>query len=326
MIQGMCVWVVVPAFQEGALVGGVLRTMPAFVDHVVVVDDASTDDTSAAARASGDPRVSVVRHGANRGVGAAIVTGYRAALRAGGALRDVVAVMAGDAQMHPDDLSAVAAPVARGEADYVKGTRFGHPALWREMGVSRYAGGKVLSWLTARATGLDITDSQCGYTAISRGALAALDLDGLWEGFGYPNDLLSQLAVRRRVVQEVAVRPVYAAERSKLRARHVPRIFALVGRAALRRAVSPIWGTDGQAASGGREPYPCRKAQLANDTDHGSSAAAGEADDARGDGDAAGQRLATRGPAQQAPGGVAAPGAPRPVRDEKLHVPAGARP
>ncbi len=325
MIEGVCVWVVVPAFQEGALVGGVLRTMPAFVDHVVVVDDASTDDTSAAARAAGDPRARVVRHGANRGVGAAIVTGYREALRAGGAERDVIAVMAGDAQMHPDDLFGVASPVARGQADYVKGTRFGHPALWREMGVSRYAGGKVLSWLTARATGLEITDSQCGYTAISRAALGALDLDGLWAGFGYPNDLLSQLAVRRRVVHEVPVRPVYAAERSKLRARHVPRIFALVGRAAVRRVVSPIWVTRGGAAPGDREPYPCRKAEIAN-TDHGHSAAASKAHDAGGVGHPAGQRLAPRGPAEPTPGGVAAPGASRSVGDEKLHVPAGARP
>ena len=82
--------------------------MPAFVDHVVVVDDASRDAHGArGARAPGDARVEVIRHEANRGVGAAIVTGYRRA-RALGA--DVAAVMAGDGQMHPDDLARVALP------------------------------------------------------------------------------------------------------------------------------------------------------------------------------------------------------------------------
>ena len=106
--------VVVPAFQEEARIGQVLRTLPAWVDHVVVVDDASRDGTSEAARAVGDPRVEVVVHEKNRGVGAAIVTGYRRALTLPGAA--VFAVMAGDGQMHPDDLAAVVGPVARGEA------------------------------------------------------------------------------------------------------------------------------------------------------------------------------------------------------------------
>src|SRR5690348_14600761 len=104
--------------------------MPAFVDHVIVVDDASRDATGREAARPGDPRVEVIRHPDNRGVGAAIVTGYRRA-RAMGA--DVAAVMAGDGQMDPDDLAAVALPVVRGEVDYVKGDRLAYPGVFRAM-------------------------------------------------------------------------------------------------------------------------------------------------------------------------------------------------
>src|SRR5271169_3719843 len=104
--------------------------MPAFVDHVVIVDDASGDRTAAEAARPADPRVEVIRHPDNRGVGAAIVTGYRRA-RARGA--HVAVVMAGDGQMHPDDLATVALPVATGHADYVKGNRLAHPGVLRSM-------------------------------------------------------------------------------------------------------------------------------------------------------------------------------------------------
>src|SRR4051812_16570304 len=99
--------------------------MPSFVDQVIVVDDASGDRTSFEAARAGSAEV--IRHPENRGVGAAIVTGYRRALERGAS---VVAVMAGDGQMHPDDLAAVVLPVVRGEADYVKGNRLAYPGVW----------------------------------------------------------------------------------------------------------------------------------------------------------------------------------------------------
>src|SRR6185295_10067698 len=98
-----------------------LSTLPRFVDAIYVVDDGSPDDTSRAALAVPDTRLRVIRHAENLGVGAAIVTGYRAALADH---IDVIAVMAGDAQMDPADLPAVLAPVVSGHADYVKGNRF----------------------------------------------------------------------------------------------------------------------------------------------------------------------------------------------------------
>ena len=225
--------VVVPAYDEAPRIAAVLRGMPPWVDAIVVVDDASEDGTEGAARAVADARVSVVRHARNRGVGAAIVSGYEHALRDPGGPRDAFVVMAGDGQMHPDDLAAVVEPVARGRADYVKGDRFHGPRA--SMPVARRLGGRVFSWATSRAIGVPISDSQCGYTALARRACEALDLAGLWPLYGYPNDLLSQLVVRGLRVAQVPVRAVYGDEVSRLMPRHLPLIAAVIARAWLRR-------------------------------------------------------------------------------------------
>jgi glycosyltransferase involved in cell wall biosynthesis len=227
--------VVVPAYEEAPRIGRVLATMPRWVDRVWVVDDASTDGTADAAGAAGDPRVEVVRHERNRGVGAAIATGYRRALANDGAARDVFVVMAGDGQMDAADLPNLVGPVSLGEADYAKGTRLRTGDAARGMPVGRRLGGMAFSWATSLAIGVPISDSQCGYTAISRTACARLDLPSLWPRYGYPNDLLSQLALRGLRIAEVPVRAVYADEISRLRLRHLPVIGALVARAWVRR-------------------------------------------------------------------------------------------
>lgn len=238
MLFHRTVVVVVPAFREEALIAGVIETMPSFVDAIVVVDDGSPDKTSA--RAASQPpsssatTVEILRHPVRRGVGAAIATGYERALRLTQHDHDVIAVMAGDGQMHPDDLMAVVRPVVGGAVDYIKGNRFGAGAR-QAMGTPRWVGGQVFSRLTAWAIGQPIDDSQCGYTAISRRALEQLDLTRFWPSFGYPNDLLGLLAAQGSSIAEVAVRPVYGNEVSKLRLRHLPPIFFLIARAAVRR-------------------------------------------------------------------------------------------
>lgn len=201
--------VVIPAFNEEAAVGAAIAAVPDFVDHVIVVDDASTDATADVAGETGRARdgFEVITHAANRGVGAAIVTGYRRALELG---CDAAAVMAGDGQMDPADLPSVIAPIADGSADYVKGNRFLHPEVWRAMPPARIVGNLVLSAATRLTSGYrHVFDSQCGYTAISAGAIAALDLDQLFPRYGYPNDLLSRLHVAGMRVVDVPVRPVY---------------------------------------------------------------------------------------------------------------------
>lgn len=252
MLLGQRFAVVIPAFNTGSRVRRVVETLPPFVDLAVIVDDASTDDTRAVLAELGRAGAAVVlRHGENRGVGGALATGYREALARGA---ELVAVMAGDAQMDPADLAALAAPVAEGRAEYAKGNRLRHPDCARVMPSVRYAGNRVLSGLTRLATGLRaVGDSQCGYTVISARALRSLDLDGLWRRYGYPNHLLGALALQRRRVVDVVVRPVYAGEASGVRWRDalvvIPRILLAVALARLAgRARVPRLGLPGTAA------------------------------------------------------------------------------
>lgn len=226
MWHGSRVAVIVPAYQESRLIGRMLRRVPALVDAIYVIDDASTDETAATAAGVGDPRVIVIRHRENRGVGAAIASGYARALAAGA---DVLVVMAGDDQMDPGDLEALIAPVALGSADYAKGNRFRHPEA-RRMPLARRAGSRLLSRATRLATGLEVDDCQCGYTALSARAARRLPLADLWPRFGYPNDLLGMLAGHDLRVFEVPVRPVYADETSGLRPWHLLSIGFVIAR------------------------------------------------------------------------------------------------
>jgi glycosyltransferase involved in cell wall biosynthesis len=234
MLEGARLFVVVPAYNEERLLRSTLAGIPRFVDRIIVVDDASRDKTAEIALA--DERVCLVRHETNRGVGAAIVTGYRRAVGDGA---DAIAVMAGDAQMHPDDLADLALPVLRSEVDYAKGDRFGHPEVGRRMPRARRVAGRVLSWLTRRATGLSaLSDSQCGYTVISAVALERIDLEHLFPRYGYPNDLVGMLALAGCRVCDVPVRPVYGSETSGIRPWHVAVILGLIARTALRRVAN----------------------------------------------------------------------------------------
>jgi glycosyltransferase involved in cell wall biosynthesis len=235
VFDGLLVVVVVPAFEEAPRIGRVVRSMPASVDHIVVVDDASADGTREAALAPGDPRVEVLVHAVNRGVGAAITTGYRHAETLTAGARAAFVVMAGDGQMDPNDLPALVRPLAVGEADYVKGCRFAWPGVREQMPFARWVGGWGFSLLTSVAIGQPISDSQCGYTALASAASRALDKDDLWPGYGYPNDLLGQLVLRKLRIAEVPVRPIYADEVSRLKLHHLPTIARLVGRSWLRR-------------------------------------------------------------------------------------------
>ena len=228
MLDDKTVGVVVPAYDEEALVGTTIRGMPAFVDRIFVVDDASRDGTAAAARAVGDPRVEVLTHERNAGVGAAIVTGYHRAVEAG---VDITCVMAADNQMDADDLEKIVLPVARGEVDYAKANRLISGEAWQVIPRSRYLGNAVLSFLTKIASGYwHVADSQSGYTAANREILEQLDLDRIYPGYGFPNDMLVHLNVWNARVRDIPSRPVYnVGEKSGIRIRKViPRISWLL--------------------------------------------------------------------------------------------------
>jgi glycosyltransferase involved in cell wall biosynthesis len=227
VLDGKTVAVVVPAYNEEALVGSTVALIPAFVDRIIVVDDGSKDETAAKALA-GDARVEVVPHERNMGVGAAIVSGYKQAVVEE---IDVTCVMAADGQMDPDDLETLARAIAAGECDYAKANRLFTGQAWEIIPRSRYIGNAILSFLTKIASGYwHVADSQSGYTAASLDTLRMVDLDRIYRRYGFPNDMLVHLNVWNRRVRDYPSRPIYGVgERSGIRIyRVVPTISWLL--------------------------------------------------------------------------------------------------
>lgn len=236
MFNGRTVAVVIPAHNEETLIGRTVSTLPDFVDHVVVVDDGSSDRTAerASVAAIARPDFSLVVHPENRGVGAAIASGYRRALQ----LRaDLAVVVGADAQMDPTDMAPLLDALISSDRHYAKGDRMAFPGVLSAMPTVRLLGNLALTALTRISSGYwDLQDSQCGYTAIRRDALQALDLARLYPRYGYPNDLLARLNANGHELVQVPVRPIYASERSGLRPFRVALpMLALLARSAARR-------------------------------------------------------------------------------------------
>jgi len=214
--------VVVPAYNEERQIVKVLSTMPEYVDHVVVVNDASRDRTADVTKeiARKDKRIVLLNHDVNQGVGGAIATGYKWSRDND---VDVAVVMAGDAQMDPKDLPLIIGPVVRGEVDYSKANRLVSGEAFRLIPKVRYFGNSVLSLLTKIASGYwHVADSQTGYTAINRKALHLIDWDRMYRRYGQPNDLLVRLNVYDLRVRDVPVEPVYnVGERSGIKIHRV---------------------------------------------------------------------------------------------------------
>lgn len=207
--------VVVPAYNEELLLGETVGGIPDYVSKIYVIDDCSTDGTPSVIAGLKDPRVVSLRHEVNRGVGASIVDGYKMALADG---MDVVAVMAGDNQMDPAELSRLLLPVLEGKADYAKGNRLVSKAFRKGMSPWRSLGNFLLTMITKIGSGYwDIMDPQNGYTAVSRQALLALDLDSVYTYYGYCNDLLIKMNARGMRVTDVPIPARYGRERSKIR-------------------------------------------------------------------------------------------------------------
>jgi glycosyltransferase involved in cell wall biosynthesis len=228
MLEGKRVAVVIPAHNEEKLLEATVAGVPEFVDRIYVVDDASSDGTAARAEAVQDPRLELVRHERNEGVGAAILSGYK---RARDERVDVTAVMAADNQMAPDDLATLVRPVAVGDVDYAKANRLFTGQAWELIPRSRYLGNAVLSLLTKIASGYwHVADSQSGYTAISLRYLDLLDLDRIYKRYGFPNDMLVHLNVWNARVRDFPSRPIYGVgERSGIKLRRVvPAIWWLL--------------------------------------------------------------------------------------------------
>jgi glycosyltransferase involved in cell wall biosynthesis len=229
MYKGKKIAAVIPAYNEETQIGKVLDSMPDFVDHLVVIDDRSADNTAEEIRQKRvrDRRITLLCHEANQGVGGAIATGYEWARDHG---VDVAVVMAGDGQMDPGDLPAILDPVVSGATDYAKGNRLFTGEAYQKIPRLRYFGNAALSFLTKIVSGYwHVADSQCGYTAINRAALQRIDWSQMYKRYGQPNDLLTRLNVYNFRVKDIYIEPVYRiGERSKMKIRLVVFTIALL--------------------------------------------------------------------------------------------------
>ncbi|MDB2293257.1 glycosyltransferase family 2 protein [Halorubrum ezzemoulense] len=249
MYRDHTVGVVIPSYNEEGFIGDVIREMPEYVDCVFVVDDCSTDgtwsevmdaaradrkefspdDVSEERRAVADGggslagravrhemigRVVPIQHKENRGAGGAIKTGY---LAARDDELDMTATVDGDGQMDLSQLTKLLDPIVEGDADYAKGNRLLYKEYRSEMPKFRFVGNSILTFLTKVASGYWKTmDPQNGYTAISGYALDNVGIEGMYEYYGYCNDLLVKLNAKGMQVADVAIPAVYGDEESSI--------------------------------------------------------------------------------------------------------------
>ena len=213
--QTPAIAVVLPCFRVKDRIASVLAGVGPEVSTIWVVDDACPEGTGAHVEASvGDPRVRVLRHDANRGVGAATLTGYRAAIEAGA---DIVVKLDGDGQMDPTSIPSLVEPILAGEADYVKGNRFHSLEGLRSMPTIRLVGNSILSFATKLSSGYwDLFDPTNGFTAIDAKVASALPLDKISDGYFFESDLLFRLGTHRAVVCDIPMAAHYGEEQSNL--------------------------------------------------------------------------------------------------------------
>lgn len=210
MYKNKKISLVIPAHNEERLIGPTLEGVPETIDRVYVIDDASQDSTCEVVEkyALIDPRVELIRHEVNKGVGAAIITGYQRSSADG---YDIAVVVGGDNQMPLEVVEELLEPVANGEVDYTKGNRFLMPQVGLDgMPWTRFIGNALISIMTKMASGYyKIYDVVDGYTAISKRAIDMIDWGKAWKGYGYPMDFLVRLNAYGLKVRDIPRRAIY---------------------------------------------------------------------------------------------------------------------
>ena len=235
MYGSLRVAAVIPARNEERLIGRTIWPVPEIIDTIYVVDDGSQDRTSDVVQHYGesDPRIRLISHDVNKGVGAAIITGYMQAYKDG---HDVFVVVGGDAQMDWLDLDNLLQPIAEGVADYTKGNRFIYGSKntpgngWREMPTKRILGNVCCSILTKFASGyFHINDSQMGYTALHKRAFKRMDWKLARKGYGYPAEWLMRFHSEGVRVSDVPVRAIYLSNERQTQIRVGKFLFYMMG-------------------------------------------------------------------------------------------------
>ena len=207
--------VVIPCYKAAETLVEVIQTLPDFVRHVIVVDDACPDGSGGVAEALDDDRVHCVYHKQNQGVGGAMISEYHHALNIGS---EIVVKMDADGQMDPAYIERLIDPVRSGEADYAKGNRFRDFSKLLDMPKMRFMGNSLLSFLVKISSGYwNIMDPTNGYTAINSATLKSLNLDKLSKRYFFETSMLIALRLYEAVVKDVSIPARYGNEKSSLK-------------------------------------------------------------------------------------------------------------
>ena len=226
MHKGHTVAVVIPAYRAQKTIAAVLAGMPAWVDHLVVVDDGSPDGLSAVLEKVADSRLCVIRHSRNQGVGAATVAGYRQALALG---CEVVIKMDADGQMDPRYCRRLLAPIVEEGFDFAKGNRFAFRTALGAMPRLRLLGNLALTVLVKVVSGQwHCVDPTNGFFAITARVLARIDLNRLHRGYYFEISQLVDLGIVGATVADVPIPAVYGGHPSNLRMGRVLSRFPLL--------------------------------------------------------------------------------------------------
>jgi len=213
--------VIIPAYHVADTIESVLKDLPDYLCHIIVVDDASPDNTSELVQActERDRRIVLIRHEQNQGVGGAMVTGFKKALELGA---QVVVKIDGDHQMDPAHIPALVTPLLEGKADYTKGNRFRDFESLRHMPLIRRIGNLGLSFLTKAATGYwNCFDPTNGFFAIRTEILAQLPLERIDRRYFFETSMLANLYLLDAFILDVPIPARYRGERSSMSIRRV---------------------------------------------------------------------------------------------------------
>lgn len=222
MYQNKLVAIVIPSYNEAKNIASVISGIPKFVDHIVVVDDASKDNTAEVVRnlSNDNKRLVLLQNSKNLGCGGALATGYKWAIENN---IDIAVRMDGDGQMDANDIERLVVPIAMGEVDYTKANRLFSGEAYEKIPKVRFYGNAILSLLTKIASGYwHIADSQSGFSAIGKQALQTVNWDKMYKRYGNPNDVLILLNIFNFRVRDVITQPIYnVGEKSTMRVRKV---------------------------------------------------------------------------------------------------------
>lgn len=214
-IINIAIAVIIPCYKEKGQILPVLNNIPEYVNYIYCVDDCCPDGTGRFIESNiSDPRVHVIYHDTNQGVGAAMVTGYQATLKDDS---EIVVKIDGDGQMDPELIPRFIRPIIEARADYTKGNRFFKLEDVYSMPIIRLIGNAGLSFMSKLSTGYwHLFDPNNGYIAIHKKVLQLLPLKKIHKRYFFESDMLFRLNTIRAVVTDIPMQAVYKNETSSL--------------------------------------------------------------------------------------------------------------